>query len=82
MVSDTGADGMIFTGKFWRETGERAIKTFAQSWGGFLLLGVANVLEVEWQKSLGAASFITLLSILTSIGTATIKQKPTADATK
>ena len=81
-MSDNGYDGTIFTRKFWKETAERAIKTFGQSWGGILFLGWTNLIDVGWVQSLGAAGFTTLLSVLTSIGTAAAKNKPTADATK
>lgn len=80
-MSDNGYDGTIFTGKFWKQTAERMIKTFAQSWGGILALSATNLLDVGWKQSLAAAGFTTLLSLLTSIGTAVAKNKPTADVT-
>jgi hypothetical protein len=78
----TDNDGTIFTGKFWKETAERAIKSFAQ---GLLVTtgaGATNLLNVGWQQALAAAGAYTLASVLTSIVTATVKQQPTADATK
>lgn len=65
--------GTLFTGGFWRDALERAIKTAAQSmvlaWGG----GVVNVLTLDWQVLGGAGLGGFALSMLTSIGTGTVR---------
>jgi len=60
---------VLFTLAFWKGAGERAIKTFAQSLlGGFTV--TAPIVEQPWLIALGVAATATLLSLLTSIGTA------------
>lgn len=67
----------MFTKKFWIESTERAVKTFAQF---VLVLGAAgsiNVFSVDWQTNLGLALGGALLSYATSIVSAGIGTKGT-----
>lgn len=57
------------TREFWVSTGERALKTFAQSLTATLIV-FTGVLEVDWVNSLSAAGLATVISVLTSIGSA------------
>lgn len=56
----------IFTKAFWKASGERAIRTFAQTFGGFLVVGALS--ETDWATGWQAAGVAALLSITTSVG--------------
>lgn len=81
-TNETPSDGTIFTRRFWKETAERAIKSCAQSLIFLAGAGAVNLFKIGWQQVLIGAVGYTLISILTSITTASVKGKPTADATK
>ena len=57
----------MFKKAFWKGAAERAIKTFAQTLGAGLILGV-GVLDVDWVVALSLAATATLASLLTSVG--------------
>jgi hypothetical protein len=62
----------MFTKKFWMESSERALKTFAQF---ILVLGAAgtlNVFTVDWKTNIGLALGGALVSYATSIVSANI----------
>lgn len=59
------------TREFWVSTGERAVKTFAQTLGATLIV-FTGVLEVDWVNSLSAAGLATVLSVLSSVGSAKV----------
>lgn len=61
---------MIWTLAFWKGAGERAIKTFAQTLVGYIVVGTTGLLDVEWHTALSVAGAATLASLLTSIGNA------------
>ena len=69
---------MLWTTKFWKGLGERAIKTFAQTFVAVAILGVgseavgvsAGLTDVLWVDAASVAGLATLLSALTSIGNA------------
>lgn len=68
---------MIWTGKFWKGAGERALKTFVQSTLAALLAAVGaatSAWEVTWLDSgydaLGIGLMAAFLSVATSIGNA------------
>ena len=57
----------------------RAIKTFFQTFAGFIAVGAA-MNEVEWLKALSVAGVAFILSIVTSLaGLPEVEQKPPAD---
>lgn len=58
----------MFTKTFWKDTAERAVKTFAQSMAAVLTAGVTGVLDVDWMNALSVSLLATLVSVLTSIG--------------
>ena len=56
----------------------RAIKTFFQTFAGFIAVGAA-MHEVEWLKALSVAGVAFILSIVTSLaGGPEVEQKPPA----
>lgn len=77
----------MFTVQFWKETLERAVKTFAQSIILATGLGAGfNLFQMDWGLALGFGGGGALLSILTSLGSAPFGQGgtpslvPTLDA--
>ena len=68
---------MIWTAAFWRGAGERAIKTFVQTFAAVLFLGglsqvvsPSEALAMPWASSLVTGALAALLSLLTSLGNA------------
>lgn len=59
----------IWTVAYWKDTAERAVKTFAQSLVAAVAVGTP-LLDIEWTTALGLAGAATLLSVLSSIGSA------------
>lgn len=55
----------MFTKTFWKATGERAVKTFAQTFGGYLVVG--PFADIDWSVGVQAAAVAAGLSIATSI---------------
>lgn len=53
--------------KFWVDTADRAIATFAQSLAGALGIDQTGILDLDWSQSLSIAGAITLASVLTSV---------------
>ncbi|WP_285005179.1 holin [Lactococcus formosensis] len=58
----------MFTKTFWKDTAERAVKTFAQSMVAVMTVGSTGVLDVDWKNTVSVALLATLVSIFTSIG--------------
>ncbi|WP_285009500.1 holin [Lactococcus formosensis] len=58
----------MFTKTFWKDTAERAVKTFAQSMVAVMTVGATGVLDVDWKNTVSVALLATLVSIFTSIG--------------
>ena len=66
----------MWTSNFWKQAGERALKTFAQTLiAAGLVVGVAG--WDEWQAALIAAGIAALLSLFTSAASAEIGDKGT-----
>jgi hypothetical protein len=62
----------MFNKKFWVESTERALKTFAQFILALGAAGTFNVFTVDWKTNLGLALGGALLSYATSIVSAGI----------
>ena len=62
----------MYTKTFWKDTAERAVKTFAQSMAAVLTAGVTGVLDVDWMNALSVSLLATLVSVLTSVGSGTV----------
>lgn len=57
----------MFTKKFWRQTLERAVKTFAQAIAALLVGDGVGVLDVQWGKVLSIGALAAIASVVTSI---------------
>ena len=68
----------LFTGSFWLDALERAIKTAAQTVLGLIGTNVADVTSLDWHEVGIATAFTTGLSILTSIVSSGIGEHGTA----
>lgn len=54
-------------------TGERAVKTFAQTTAATLVADkVSTVVALDWEHYLGIGAFAALLSVLFSVGSGTV----------
>jgi hypothetical protein len=60
----------MFGQYFWRSTGERALKTFAQALLALLGSGQLGLLDVDWVTAVSAAGLSSLLSVLSSVASA------------
>ncbi|WP_369383952.1 holin [Streptomyces sp. cg36] len=54
---------------FWKATGERAVRTAAQTLVAALGLDSAGVLHADWSDGLSLAAGAALLAVLTAIAT-------------
>jgi hypothetical protein len=59
----------MFTIPFWKATGERAVRTAAQTLVAALSLDTVGVLHADWGDGLSLAAGAALLSVLTAIAT-------------
>lgn len=62
----TDEDKTLLKPEFWAALGIRAARTFAQSLGGFLLVGTP-VFSIDWKVGLAISASAALLAILTGI---------------
>lgn len=58
----------MFTGLFWKDAAERALKTFAQALLAlFLVAPNTPLLAFDWPSALGLAGTAVVISFLTSV---------------
>ena len=57
---------MIFSAKWWKAAGVRALKTVAQA-AVALIPAAATIAQVDWKTVLGTAALAGLVSLLTSL---------------
>jgi len=62
----------MFTKAYARSTLERALKTFAQALLATLTASGTGLLDSDWVGALSLAGMATVLSVLTSVGSAGI----------
>lgn len=62
----------IWTGRFWKATTERAVKTAAQVEAVYLGADLLNVLSVDWEKAAGIGGGALLLSVLSSLASSAV----------
>ena len=60
----------IWTALFWRAALERAVKTLAQTLVALIGTQAVGVMDLDWGQMLSVAATATVLSVLTSIGSA------------
>lgn len=68
----------MLTVDFWKGAGERAIKTFLQTFVAVVIAGVgaeavgvsAGLLDADWLTALSVAALAAVLSLATSVGNA------------
>ena len=60
------------TSAFWAATGERAVKTFAQTLAALIGAGAISIVAIPWPDDFGIAATATLLSVLTSLVSSTV----------
>lgn len=53
--------------RFWLASGERAVKTLAQTLVALIGTNAVGVMDLDWAQILGVAATATVLSILTSV---------------
>lgn len=70
----------MFTTRFWKQTGERAVKSAAQALLGLWALDGFNVLSVDWPLAGGVAAGAAVLSVLTSLVTAGVGEADSPSA--
>lgn len=66
----------IFT--FWKDTGERAIKTFAQAAVAVISANTVGILDIDVVAVLSVAALAALVSLLTSVASAPFSAQGTA----
>jgi hypothetical protein len=57
----------VWSKEFWKQTGERAIKTAAQVALSFWVVGQTGILDVDWQQFWSIVGLSAIASVLTSL---------------
>ena len=57
----------MWSKEFWKQTGERAIKTAAQVALSFWVVGQTGILDVDWQQFWSIVGLSAIASVLTSL---------------
>lgn len=63
---------LTFGRNFWRQTAERAVKTAGQFAVALIPASGLNLLDVDWKVAIGTVAGGALLSIVTSVATASV----------
>lgn len=66
---------------FWKQATERAVKTFAQAIVAQITTNNIGVTELNWVNILNIAGTAAILSVLTSIGSASFTSDGSPDIT-
>ena len=64
-----GDDSAIFTARFWKATGVRAIKTCCQTAVALIGTNAIGVTDVNWVGVASGAALAGIVSVLTSVAT-------------
>ena len=67
----------MFTYRFWQLASERALKTFAQSLLAILSATGVGLLTAPWTTALSTAGMTAVLSVLTSMASASVGEPDT-----
>ncbi|MFI8853695.1 holin [Streptomyces sp. NPDC053499] len=60
---------MLTTAAFWKATGERTVRTFAQTEVGILSADGIGLLDVDWASALSVGGLAALVALLTAVAT-------------
>lgn len=71
----------MWTASFWKGAGERAIKTFFQTFVALIGTSAVLVQDVNWLMIVSGSVLATILSLATSIGNADFTAGKSTDAT-
>lgn len=71
----------MWTASFWKGAGERAIKTFFQTFVALIGTSAVLVQDVNWLMIVSGSVLATILSLATSIGNADFTSGKATDAT-
>ena len=72
----------MFTIRFWKDAGERAIRTAAQALLALWATDVSGVLAVDWLQAFSVAGLAAITSVLMSIVATGVGDKGTTNFTK
>lgn len=72
----------MFNVKFWKDAGERAIRTAAQALLALWATDVSGVLAVDWVQAFSVAGLAAITSVLMSIVATNVGDKSTTNFTK
>lgn len=72
----------MFTVTFWKDAGERAIRTASQSLIALTATDISGVLEVDWAQAASVAALAALTSILMSVAATGVGNSQDASAIK
>lgn len=59
----------MFTLAFWKATGERSVRTFAQVLVGSLGLDTLGIINANWGEGLALGAGASVLTVLTAVAT-------------
>lgn len=66
----------MLTRAFWRATGERCVRTFAQALLAVLGAESAGLLDADWPGALSAAGMAAVLALVTAVATSSGTEGP------
>ena len=72
----------MFTSKFWKDAGERAIRTAAQALIALWATDVSGVLAVDWVQAGSVSALAALMSVLMSVAATGVGDPESAGITK
>lgn len=73
---------MLMTKKFWLHTGERALKSFAQTAASLVTANGLHLLNADWLDILSVSGMAAVASLLTSIASIPIGDDSTPSVVK
>lgn len=68
----------MFSGTFFADAFERAVRTFAQGVLGAISGGAIGLLDVDWAQAAGIGGLAAVISLLTSVVATGVGDKGTA----
>ena len=62
----------MFTKEFWLAAAERAVKTFAQTFGALIVGNAIGIVGFDWLAALNVAGMAAVASVVTSVGSSKV----------